>query len=109
MYKGIIESSNIGLGLKLINSISFSESVISTGYILKTANVDLHVRSNNAIPPRNLRGKVLEDSSRLSTEADTKGVTCGAGRPHLQVVQPVGPSISLSIAMAVLHRLLGCI
>jgi hypothetical protein len=47
--------------------------MISTGYIQKTVKVDLHVRSNNVIPPRNLCEKVLEDSRRLSTEADPEG------------------------------------
>jgi hypothetical protein len=51
--------------------------MIFVGYIQKTIKADLHVRRNNAIPPQNLREKVLEDSWRLSTEADPEGVTCG--------------------------------
>jgi hypothetical protein len=61
------------------------------------------------IPPWNLCGKVLEDSRGLSTEANPEGVTCGAGQPHLQADHPVGPSISLLIAIFVPHRLLGYI
>jgi hypothetical protein len=80
--------------------------VISAGYIQKTVKVDLRVRSTKAIAPWNLCGKVLEDSKRLSTDADPEGVTCGAGRQHLQAGRPVGPFVSLPIAMAVLHRLL---
>jgi hypothetical protein len=78
-------------------------------YIQKTVKPDLHVKNSNAIPPRNLRGKVLEDSRRLSTEADPERVTYGAGRPYLQAGQPMGPSVSLPIAMVVPHRLLDCI
>jgi hypothetical protein len=48
--------------------MSFGESVISIGHIQKTVKEDLYVRVNYAIPPRNQRGKVLEDSRRLSTE-----------------------------------------
>jgi hypothetical protein len=83
--------------------------MISIGYIQKTVKADLHVRSNNIILPRNLFGKVLEDFRRLSTKADPEGVTCGAGRPHLQAGRPVGPFVSLPISMVVPHRLLGCI
>jgi hypothetical protein len=72
--------------------------VISARYILKTVKADLYVRSNNVIPPQNLCEKVLEDSRRLSTKADPEGA-----------VRPVGPSVSLPIAMVVPHLLLGCI
>jgi hypothetical protein len=80
--------------------------VISAGYIQKTVKADLRVRSSNAIAPWNLRGKVLEDSRRISTDANPEGVTYGAGRQHLQAGRPVGPFVSLPIAMAALHRLL---
>jgi hypothetical protein len=83
--------------------------MISIGYIQKTIKADLHVRSNNVILPRNLCGKVLEDSRRLSTKADPEEVTCGAGRPYLQADRPIGPSVTLPISMVVPHRLLGCI
>jgi hypothetical protein len=67
MYKGTNEITNKGLGFKLINFMSFGESVISTGYIHKTFKGDQDVRGNHGIPPRELRGKTLEDSRRLST------------------------------------------
>jgi hypothetical protein len=51
MYKGTNEIINEDLGLKLMNSMSFVESVISAGFIQKTVKVDLHVRVNYAIPP----------------------------------------------------------
>ena len=35
---------------KLINSMSFGESVISAGFIKKTVKVDLDVRLNRAYP-----------------------------------------------------------
>jgi hypothetical protein len=76
--------------------------MISAVYIQKTVKADLHVKSNNTILPQNLRGKVLKDSRRLSTKTTPEGVTCGAGRP-------VGPFISLPIAMAVSYRFLGYI
>ena len=56
-------------GFKLTNSMSFSESVFSTGFNKKTAKEDLFVKRNHGIPPRNQLGKILEDSRRLSTEA----------------------------------------
>jgi hypothetical protein len=102
MYKGTNEITNKGLGFKLTNSMSFGESVISTGYIHKTVKGDLHVRGNLRIPPRVLRGKTLEDSRRLSTEAHPKGLPCGANQPMGSPYQPL-------IAVLVFHRLLGCI
>jgi hypothetical protein len=51
MYKGTNEITNKGLGFKLINSMSFGESMISAGFNQKTIKVDLHVRVNNAILP----------------------------------------------------------
>jgi hypothetical protein len=46
MYKGINEIANKGFRLKLTNSMSFGESMISVGFIQKTVKVDLHVRVN---------------------------------------------------------------
>jgi hypothetical protein len=37
MYKGTNEITNKGLGFKLMNSTSFGESMISTGFNQKTA------------------------------------------------------------------------
>jgi hypothetical protein len=84
MYKGTNEITNKGLGFKLTNSMSFAESVISTGFNQKTVKADLHVRVNNTIPLWNLRGKVLEDSRGHHTEAGGRTLPCGADRPHLQ-------------------------
>jgi hypothetical protein len=46
MYKGRNEIANKGLGFKLTNSTSFSESMISTRFIQKTIKEDLCVRVN---------------------------------------------------------------
>jgi hypothetical protein len=62
MYKGTNEITNEGLGFKLINFMSFDESVFSAGLSRKPSRRDLHVRVNYAILSRNLHGKVLEDS-----------------------------------------------
>jgi hypothetical protein len=83
--------------------------MISAGYIQKTIKADLHVRSNNAIPPWNLHEKVLEDSRRLSTEVDLEGWHVGLAGPTCKTASFVGPSVSLPIAVAIPHRLLGCI
>jgi hypothetical protein len=65
------------------------------GFNQKTAKGGLFVKRNYRIPPRELRGKTLEDSRRLSTEARLDPLTCGASQPP--VITPV------------LHHLLGCI
>jgi hypothetical protein len=57
--------------------------MISAGFNQKTIKVDLHVRVNNVISPRNIRGKVLEDSRGHHTEAGGRTLPCEAGRPHL--------------------------
>ena len=63
--------------------MSFGESMFLAGFIQKTVKGNLFVKENFGIPPRKQRGKILEDSRRLSTEADPKGLPCGVGRPHL--------------------------
>ena len=50
MHKGINIITNIDLGFKLTNSMSFVESVFSAGFIQKTVKVDLDVRLNRAYP-----------------------------------------------------------
>jgi hypothetical protein len=100
MYKGTNEIANKGLGSKLTNSMSFGESVISAGFNQKTVKVDLHVRVNNAILLRNLRGKVLEDSRGHYINAGGRTLPCGAGRPHLQAPGPLGPPVGPPL----LHR-----
>jgi hypothetical protein len=89
--------------------MSFGESVFPAGFNQKTTKGDILVKRNYGLPPRKLRGKVPENSKRLSTERDHMSLTCGAARPHCQDAQPlVGPIVSL-FATLVLHRLLGCI
>ena len=53
--------------------------MFSAGFIQKTIKGDLFVKGNSRIPPRNRRGKTLEDSRRLSTKADPEGRPCVAG------------------------------
>ena len=50
MNKGINMITNKGLRFKLINSMSFGESVFSAWFNQKTVKVDLHVRFNCAYP-----------------------------------------------------------
>jgi hypothetical protein len=83
MYKGTNEITNKGLGFKLTNSMSFGESMITTGFNQKTIKANLHVRVNYTIPPWNQRGKVPEEGG--------KTLLCGAD-------QPLGPPISLLFA-----------
>jgi hypothetical protein len=52
------------------------------GFNQKTAKGDLFIKRNYGIPPRKLRGKVLEDSRRLFTEGDHMSLTCGAAQYH---------------------------
>ena len=70
--------------------MSFSESVFSAGFIQKTVKGDLFVKGNYGVPPRKWRGKILEDSRRLSTKAKPETLTCGDGWPHMQVARPLG-------------------
>ena len=59
--------------------MSFGEFVFSAGFNQKTIKGDLFVKGNHGILPRNQRGKVPEDSRRLSTEAWLNPLTCGTG------------------------------
>ena len=63
--------------------MSFGESVFSAGFIQKIVKGDLFNKGNYKIMPHKQRGKTLEDSRRLSTKADPKGLPCGATWPHL--------------------------
>jgi hypothetical protein len=67
----------------MTNSMIFGESVFPAGFNQKLAKEDLFVKGNHGIPSRNRRGKTLEDSRRLSTEAKLVSLTCGAGCPHM--------------------------
>jgi hypothetical protein len=109
MYKGTNEITNKGLGFKLMNSLSFGESMIYAGFNQETVKADLHVRVNNTIPPWNQCGKVLENSRGYHTEARGRTLPCGADRPYLQAARPLGPPIVLPTAMSVSYCLLGCI
>ena len=60
--------------------MSFGKSVLLVGFNQKTAKENLFVKGNYRIPLRKQRGKTLEDSRRLSTEAELVPLTCGAGR-----------------------------
>ena len=75
--------------------MSFGESVFSAGFIQKTVKGDLFVKGNYGIPPRKQRGKTLEESTRLSTEAEPVPLTCGASWPHLQGSDLWVPLVSL--------------
>ena len=59
--------------------MSFGEFVFSVGLIQKTVKGDPFIKGNYGIMPRKQRGKILEDSRRLSIEADPEGLPCGAG------------------------------
>jgi hypothetical protein len=48
MHIYLIPSPNIGIGFKLINFMSFGESVFSAGLIQKTVMVDLFIKVNRA-------------------------------------------------------------
>ena len=61
--------------------MSFGEFVLSVRFNQKTAKEDLFVKGNYGIPPPKQHGKTLEDSRRLSIEAQPVPMTCGAGRP----------------------------
>jgi hypothetical protein len=109
MYNDTNEITNEDLGFKLINSMSYVESMISAGFNKKTVKADLHVRVNYAIPPRNQCGKVLEDSRGLHTEARGEALTCGARRPRLQASRPLWAPPIILVVMLISHCFLGCI
>jgi hypothetical protein len=100
MYKGTNEITNKGLGFKLTNTMSFGESMISTGFIQKTAK---RTYMSEEIT------EFHHENYRLCAEARHEALPCGAGRPHLQAARPPNPPISLPSATSVFHRLLGCI
>ena len=85
--------------------MSFGESVFPVGFNQKTTKEDLIVKGKYGVPSWYLRGKALEHSRSHVTKAESKGMTCGATRPHYQVAQPpMGPPIS-QLRMSVSHRL----
>ena len=70
-------------GFKLTNSMSFGESVLSAGFNQKTTKEDIFIKGKYRIPLCKQRGKTLEDSWRLSTEAEPVPLHMGLARPHL--------------------------
>jgi hypothetical protein len=109
MYRGTNEITNKNLGFKITNSMSYGEFVIYARPIQKIVKVDLHVRVNYAILPRNQCGKVLEDSRGLHTKVGLEWLPCGIGQPHLQATRPLWAPPVILVAMSVSHCLLGCI
>ena len=77
--------------------------------IRKPSKGDLFVKGNHGIPPWDQRGKVPEDSRRLSTEAGIDPLTCRAGQLHLEAARPLWAPPVILFVMSVLHRLIGCI
>ena len=67
------------------------------GFNQKTTKEDLFVKGNYGISPRNQRGMTLDDSRRRITEEKPVSLRCGAGRPHLEATQLVGPHVSLPL------------
>ena len=79
------------------------------GFNQKTVKGGLIVKGNHIILSWGQRGKVPEDSRRLSTEAGLDPLTCGAGQPHLEATRPLWALPIILFVMSVLHGLLGCI
>ena len=82
--------------------MSFGESVFLVGFIQKTTKEDLFVKGNHGIPPRDQRGKVPEDSRRLSTKAGLDPLTYGAAQPHCQATRPLWAPPVILFVMSVL-------
>jgi hypothetical protein len=66
---------------KLINSMSFGESMFSARFNQQTSKADLYVRDNYVIPLRNQHGKVLTDSRGHHVEAERQRLPGGARWP----------------------------
>jgi hypothetical protein len=90
MRNGTNERMYIGLGFKLINFMSFGESLFSAGLFQKTTKRDLFVKEKFEIKIRHIREKTLEDMRRHRNEARGEGLPSGACRPHLQATWPPG-------------------
>jgi hypothetical protein len=78
----------IGLGFKLTNSLSFGESLFSTGLFQKTTKRDLFIKGKFRIKIRYIREKTLEDMRRHQNEVGGEGLPSGADQPHLQAARP---------------------
>ena len=92
MHKGINIITNKCLGFKLINSISFGESVFPAGFNQKTAKEDLIVKGNYGVPPQYLRGKTLEGSRSHVTKAKGNPLIGVAARAYRWVARPPRPT-----------------
>ena len=93
----------------MTNFMNFGESMFSAGFNQKAVKEDLFVKGNHGIPPRDQRGKVLEDFRRLSTKVGLDPLTCGASWPHLEPTPPLWAPPIILFVISVLHHLLGCI
>ena len=80
--------------------MSFGKYVFSVGFNQKTIKDDLFIKANHVYPQQNLCEKTLEHSRRQPTKANPKGLTCGAGWPHLQADWPVGPPCHALLSMS---------
>ena len=79
--------------------------MFAEGFNQRTVKKDLFVKANHVISRRNILGKTLEQSRRKLIETHAQVLECGAGRPHLQADQPMGPTWQPLLAMLVLHHL----
>ena len=77
-----------------MNFMSFGKYLYAGGFIQKTVKGELFVKENYRISPRKQRVKILEDSRRLSTEADPEG--CHVG--------PASPTCRLAIKRRLVHH-----
>ena len=75
--------------------MSIGESMFSAGFIQKTIKGDLFVKGNYGIPPRKQRGKILEESRRLSTKVDPEGCHVGPTSPTCRPISLWVPLVSL--------------
>jgi hypothetical protein len=64
MRNGTNKRIHIGLGFKLINFMSFGESLFSAGLFHKTTKRHLFVKGKFGIKIRHIREKTLEDMRR---------------------------------------------
>jgi hypothetical protein len=83
MRNDINERIYVGLGFKLINLMSFSESLFSAGLFQKTTKRDLLAKGKFRIKIRHTHEKTLEDMRRHRNKTGGEGLW-----PHLQATQP---------------------
>jgi hypothetical protein len=78
MRNGTNERIYIGLGFKLTNSMSFGESLFSTGLFQKTTKRDLFVKGKFGIKIWHIHEKTLKDMRRHWDKAEGEGLPSGA-------------------------------